>query len=344
MAQDSLPSQVSEALKLAVNYTFNRAKPDGHWVGECRSNAAYTAEWIFLRLCLGLDISLDSEAWCRWILSEQNSDGSWGLGPDYPGDVSTTTEAYLALKILSLSPAVPAMRRARDFMVAAGGISKVRVFTRLYLTTFGLMPWDAVPQLPTEFILMPPQSPVNIYTMASWARSTVIPLLIVRHHEPIFALPNGESADKNFLDELWVDKNYKMVPYAPPLWGLWKTNRVEFTLTVVDKVLYYLGALRRYARHRCVQWLLEHQEDSGDWAGFTLPLQGSILALFLEGFKVEDSPVRRGIEAMERFSLQDEKGRRTQVTVSPVWDTGLMAVALSDAGVPPNDERLRRGI
>ncbi|KAL8930622.1 MAG: hypothetical protein Q9208_000493 [Pyrenodesmia sp. 3 TL-2023] len=59
-----------------------------------------------------------------------------------------------------------------------------------------------------------------------------------------------------------------------------------------------------------------------------------ILALVLEGYEITDSPVRRGLEAVERFAWQDEGGKRIQACVSPVWDTVLTIIALCDAGLP----------
>lgn len=347
--QESLASKACQALKSATNWAFNHAKPDGHWVGECRSNIVFTAEWIFVCQSTGLDLTVDGEAYCNYIWSEQNPDGSWGLAPGYRGDVSTTTEAYLALKILNVSPHVPAMRRARGFMLAAGGVAKVRIFTRLYLATFGLFPWDAVPQLPVELILMPPQSPINVYTLSSWARATLVPLLIIAHHQPIFALPNGKSAKNNFLDELWCDANSKLVPYSQSLRDLWKEDPIGFGFTMLDNVLYWLGGLRRlpfvrrYARRRAVEWILEH-EDSGSFGGYAPSMQGSILALVLEGFSVNHPSVRRGIEFMEGFSIRDQIGKRIQGTVSPIWDTVWMAVALCDACVSPDDKHLKRSL
>src|SRR5439155_12730728 len=109
---------------------------DGHWCGEVLSNATFTAEYVFLRLALGLDLSADRDALRRWLLSRQNLDGSWGLAPEQPGDISATTEAYLALKILNMPADSLAMDRARVFILKAGGIARVRVFTRFYLATF----------------------------------------------------------------------------------------------------------------------------------------------------------------------------------------------------------------
>lgn len=342
-------SLVGKALDLAVNHSFESVHDDGHWCGELRSNATITAEYVFLRQALGLEMSLDTDALCQWFLSDQNTDGSWGIAPDYPGDVSTTVEAYLALKILGIPSEISSMRRACAFVVSVGGVSKVRIFTRIYLATFGLFPWSAVPELIPELIFMPSWAPINIYSFSSWARSTIIPLLIISHHRPIFELPNRKAASNDFLDELWFDPVEKAVPYAKPFWDLWRTDSVALAFTAIDKLLYQLGGLRSfplrgYARRRCVDWILEHQEASGDWAGIFPPMHVGLLALKLEGYDLNDSPILRGLEAVERFTWQDKAGKRVQACVSPVWDTVLMTIGLCDAGTPTTDELLSRAV
>lgn len=347
--KEPFTSLVSKALDLAVNYSFESVHGDGHWCGELRSNATITAEYVFLKQSLGLEMRIDGDALCKWFLSNQNTNGSWGIAPNYPGDVSTTVEAYLALKILGIPSEIPSMRRACAFIVSVRGVSKVRIFTRIFLATFGLFPWSAVPELTSELIFMPSWAPINIYSFSSWARSTIIPLLIISHHRPIFKLPNGKSASNNFLDELWCDPVEKAVPYAKPLWDLWRTDIVALTFTAMDKILHQLGGLRSfplrgYARRRCVNWILEHQEASGDWAGIFPPMYLGLLALKLEGYDLSDSPIHRGLEAVERFAWQDKAGKRVQACVSPVWDTVFTIVALCDAGTPTTDERLSRAV
>lgn len=329
----------SNALKLASHYARDDVHDDGHWCGELKTNATITAEYVMLYQALGLQKSLDRdrEALCNWLLSGQNPDGSWSIAPDYPGDVSTTTEAYLALKILGVSSETPAMLRACSFVKAVGGVANVRIFTRIYLATFGLFPWKAVPELTVELILMPSWAPISIYSLSSWARSTVIPLLIISHHQPIYELPSGKSTNNNFLDELWCDPRNKLVPYTGPILNTLKTDRVALLFSVIDKIIFQLGGLRYfpfrgYARVQCVKWILEHQEAAGDWAGIFPPMHVGLLALRLEGFSMTESCIVRGLKAVERFAWQDSAGgKRIQACVSPVWDTVLMSIALCDA-------------
>ncbi|KAI9760534.1 MAG: hypothetical protein M4579_001619 [Chaenotheca gracillima] len=346
----TLHAKTREALARATTYAFDTARDDGHWCAELLSNCTLTSEHVFFRQSLGLDLTADGDDYRRYLLSEQQADGSWTIAPGHPGDISTSSEAYLALKILGMPADAPEMRRARDFILSIGGVAKVRIFTRIYFAQFGLFPWEAVPQLPAEFILVPSQSPINVYKLSSWARSTTIPLLIIRHHEPIYALPNGTSPDNHFLDEIWLNPADKMVPYGSGLADAWKNDIVEFVFGAIDKVLYALGGLRwspvrSYARQQCVNWILSRQEKAGDWAGIIPPMHAGVQALLLEGFTLEDEPVRNGLEAIRRFGWEDERGKRMQACVSPVWDTTLMVRALVDGhAVDRSDERLHRAV
>lgn len=338
----SLHHQVLKALHQACQFANDSVQADGHWCGELKSNCTITAEYVFLLQAIQHQrLVTDRDALCRYLLSEQNEDGSWSNAPGEPGDVSTSTEAYLALKILgqSLDQSVAMLRAKRWITTAGGGVENVRVFTRIYLATFGLLPWTAVPELPAELIFMPAAAPINIYTLSSWARSTVVPLLVVCHHKPIFALPNGSSPSSDFLDELWCDSAQKNVPYHKGVLNILADGDYNASIfAAIDNALKTLGGLRYYnplrriAINRCMEWIISHQETSGDWAGIFPPMHVGTLAYILEGYDMEDGRVRRALSAIEDFAWQDDRGKRMQACVSPLWDTVLMSIALS--GIP----------
>ncbi|KAH6682095.1 terpenoid cyclases/protein prenyltransferase alpha-alpha toroid [Halenospora varia] len=346
---DKLRSKAVSSLSAASKYAFNLMKPDGHWIGEFLSNVTITAEHIFLRQTLGVDLSASRDAFQRFILSQQKQDGSWSIAPKYPSDVSTGLEAYLALKILGVPESAPQMLQAKKWILQNGGAAKMRIFTRIFFAMFGLVPWDAVPQVPAEFILLPKQSPINIYTMASWARCLVVPLLIIRHHQPIYSLPNGAFADNDFLDELWIDPSNKLMPYGTPLAQSWGNDFFDFSFNLIDKAMWVLGGLRRsplrgYSRRVAVKWILDHRSKDGDCAGFILPMHQNLQALVLEGYKVSDPVIQAGIAAIERFALEDEVGKRIQGILSPTWDTVFMIRALLDLGVSSTDNRIQKAV
>ncbi|KAI9769734.1 MAG: hypothetical protein M1835_006663 [Candelina submexicana] len=343
---DGLINQdVTRALSRADEYAYNLQHPDGHWCGEFATGVFPTAEYVFFSQACGVDISKDAALFRKHILSLQNSDGSWGIAPDHPGDLSISAEAYLALRLLGLESECKVLQLARSFIRSAGGIAKVRVLTRIFFAQFGLIPWDAVPQLPAELALAPSQSPISIYTFWVAVRLSIVPLLIIRHHEPLYALPNGRSTSNDFLDELWLDPKKKLAPYGRPFLELVKSDAVGFSFKALDSLMYLFksfrhGPLRYIARKKIVKWLLERQNSDGSWFGYSTGYQLTMQALLLEGFKIEDTPIRRGLAAIQTWMWEDNDGRRIQLSNSPVWDTAMMMKALSSSG-HRDDERVQ---
>lgn len=365
----NLVSNARRALQQAVDFSLSCQQPDGHWVAPVSADATFTAQYVMFKyahstegLCLSPS---ESHAIRRWLLSDQGPDGGWSLAPGLPGNVSTSVEAYLALRLLGVPSSHPDMQRAAAFVLQQGGVASVRFFTRFFLATFGLVPWDAIPQMPAELILLPSWSKLNIYVLSSWARSTLIPILIVRHHEPVYALPQDEDqvgdeddfnrskrgntcsySCSNFLDELWVDSSTKNIPFSRSLWDCFvgadqDRDLIEGLFTAGDNILSQpwikglmnsnKSPLRRLSLRKCEQWLLDHQEESGDWAGFFPPIHGSIWALLLQGYLVQHQVISLGLEALERLAVHDARGKWLQSTVSACWDTALMVNALCDA-------------
>ncbi|KAF9892988.1 hypothetical protein FE257_012399 [Aspergillus nanangensis] len=335
-----LTERVRQSLTQASTYAFNRQHSDGHWCGEIEHDVSFTAEAVMVRIALGLDVSFHRDDIVSWLLSQQNPDGSWSCAPGLAGDVSLTVEAYFALKLLDFPSQANQMRQSRVFVQDAGGVAKVRMFTRIHLAMFGLFPWRAVPELPAEVIFCPPIGPLNVYRLAVWARFAVIPLLVVSHHRPVFALPNGRSECNDYLDELWCNPANKMVPYSESLWQLLKVDYTAAFFSLADTILSSLGGLRgffptrTYARRKCISWILDHQEENGDYGGVFPTTFFAIFALHLEGFALDSPPLGKAVESLERFAWHDDKGKRYQSCNGPVWDTILMTIALGEAGAP----------
>src|SRR5204862_4835282 len=124
--------------------------PAGWWKGELETNVTMDAEDLLLRAFLGtLDVRTLAEA-SAWIRSQQRADGTWANFFGGPGDLSTTVEAYVALKLAGDDPVAEHMRSAREFILARGGLERTRVFTRLWMAVFGLWSWAAPPALPPD--------------------------------------------------------------------------------------------------------------------------------------------------------------------------------------------------
>ncbi|MFD1119626.1 prenyltransferase/squalene oxidase repeat-containing protein, partial [Sphaerisporangium aureirubrum] len=182
-------SDAGHALGAACEHLIGLRSPQGWWKGELETNVTMDAEDLLLREFLGVRDDGDTADAARWIRSQQRDDGTWANYYGGPGDLSTTVEAYTALRLAGDPPGEPHMRAAAAFVRRGGGIGAARVFTRIWLALFGQWRWDDLPALPAEMIFLPPWCPLNVYDWACWARQTIVPLTVVAAHRPVRPLP-----------------------------------------------------------------------------------------------------------------------------------------------------------
>ncbi|KAH7389275.1 terpenoid cyclases/protein prenyltransferase alpha-alpha toroid [Phaeosphaeria sp. MPI-PUGE-AT-0046c] len=336
----SLEQSAWNVVTRAAAYSHATMKPSGHWLCELRSTVSFTAQYIVLRTILPNNpLSQEEKSKMRlWIESHQNRNGCWGLLPKELGEehLSTTAEAYLALKLLGVRGNKQHMQAARQYIVDSGGLSKVGLTTQILLALLGLIPWSELPQVPPELMLFPTVGPFfDIFSLAYWARTAAIPIFILRHHEPVYhgAVPS------DFLDELWVGAQFPHMTYTPSLKELWhKGELTRFAGSLADKALKLLEpGLRRLptrslALARCVRFILDRVDDGG-YGAFWASNFGAVLALTAEGLPLNHPVVNHLLKKIDIYLWEDDQGLRMQVTHGPVWDTGLMALGLLEAGL-----------
>ena len=303
---------------------------EGWWKGELETNVTMDAEDLLLREFLAIREDGETERSARWIRSQQRDDGTWGNFYGAPGDLSTTIEAYVALRLAGDEPAAPHMQTAAAWIRAQGGVEKARVFTHIWLALFGAWPWERVPVLPPEMMLLPPWVPLNPYDFACWARQTVVALSVVLTIKPVRPLPFA-------IDELSGSE------WATPKGTSFRGR----ALVVLDKFLHLyerrpLGPVRSAALARAERWIVDRQEADGSWGGIQPPWVYSLIALHLRGYALDHPAMRRGLEGLETFTIHEDGMRRLEACQSPVWDTALAIIALADAGLARDDEALVR--
>jgi squalene-hopene/tetraprenyl-beta-curcumene cyclase len=335
---DALPrihlNRIDRAVQRATAAMLAMQDAAGYWWAELESNVTITAEYIMLHRFLGLDESKVPRMVAD-ILYRQLPNGGWCIWQGDGGELSATVEAYLALKMAGLSSEDPRMVQARDFVLARGGALKARVFTRIFLALFGQVSWDGIPLLPVEFMLLPPWSGLSIYELSSWTRATVVPLMIVMAKRPVRPLPTAQGVEELFLSS---DEPFSQHRVA------WKrdSSPLENVFIILDRILKLYAWMRlpwprNFAVKKAEEWILEHQEDSGDWAGIQPAMLNSILALHCLDYSLEHDVIQRGLKALEFFELHDGDRTWLQSCISPVWDTALAIRALAAAGLPPED-------
>jgi squalene-hopene/tetraprenyl-beta-curcumene cyclase len=239
------------ALLRAREHLLSLQHPEGWWKGELETNVTMDAEDLMLREFLGIAQDGVIQRCAAWIRSQQNASGWWSKFCGGPGDLSTTVEAYVALRLAGDDPEAGHMRAAAAFVRAAGGLQKARVFTHIWLALFGAWPWELVPALPPEMMLLPSWAPLNPYDFACWARQTIVALSVVLSYRPTRLLPFS-------LTELRGSNEW-----SPPR----GTSAVTRALVTLDRVLHLyqrrpVRRLRELALARDERWIVDrHEED-----------------------------------------------------------------------------------
>ncbi|WP_372476623.1 squalene--hopene cyclase [Pseudonocardia terrae] len=322
-------------LEKAVGFLRSIQHERGWWQGDLETNVTMDAEDLLMREFLGIRTARETEEAARWIRSQQRSDGTWATFAGGPGDLSTTVEAWVALRLAGDDPAAEHMRAAEKFVQAEGGIERSRVFTRIWLALFGLWSWDDLPNMPPELIFLPRWFPLNVYDWSCWARQTVVPLTIVATLRPTRPLPFE-------VDEL--RSGAAPEPFDAPWTWAGTFQRLDVGLHAYARRP--IGPLRRLAMRRGAEWILARQEADGGWGGIQPPWVYSLLALHLLGYPLDHPAVRAGLEGFERFLVRRETPdgtiRMLEACQSPVWDTCLAVTALLDAGAPADDPAVVR--
>jgi squalene-hopene/tetraprenyl-beta-curcumene cyclase len=310
---------------------------DGYWWAKLESNITITAEALLLHAVWGRTDRLPLRKIETYIRRLQRNHGGWELFYNDGGELSVTIEAYMGLRLLGVPPEDPAMSHARSFILARGGISAARIFTKLHLAIIGCYAWRGLPTLPSWVMLLPPGGFFSIYDMSSWARGSTVPLVIVFDKRPLFNITPQIT-----LDELYVEgrENARFtLPHG--------RDAFDTVFLGIDAVLrcmqnHHLVPYRQKGLDAALSWIIQRQEPAGDWAGIIPPTLNTLIALRTLGYERDHPNVALGFKGLEQFYVEDEETFWVQPSISVIWDTALTARALADSGLPKDHEALRR--
>ncbi|NLQ06465.1 squalene--hopene cyclase [Cylindrospermopsis raciborskii] len=323
--------EITQAIAASQEHLLSIQRPEGYWWGELESNVTITVEVLLLHKIWGTCQNRALYKIENYLRCQQREHGGWELYYGDGGDLSTSVEAYMGLRLLGVPATDAALVKAKSWILKKGGISKTRIFTKLHLALIGCYNWRGLPSLPPWVMLLPDYFPFNIYELSSWARSSTVPLLIVFNRKPVFDIDSPIS-----LDELYAEG----IDNAQ--WSLPKNNDWSDIFTLLDdgfKLAESLNLvpLRDQGIKAAEKWILERQESTGDWGGIIPAMLNSLLALKCLNYKPDDPIIYRGLKAVDNFVIETDNSYCVQPCVSPVWDTAWAIRSLIDSGMVPDD-------
>ncbi|HZP75970.1 MAG TPA: squalene--hopene cyclase [Pseudolabrys sp.] len=301
--------------------------PDGHWLFELEADATIPAEYVLMRHYRGepIDTALEGKIGV-YLRRIQGAHGGWPLYHGGAFDVSASVKAYFALKMIGDDIETPHMRCAREAILAHGGGSTSNVFTRFLLALYGILSWHSVPLMPVEIVLLPPWFPFHLSKVSYWARTVLVPLLVLQALQPRAKNPRGVRIDELFVED---PASVKLAPKAPHQKWRWFLffRAVDIVLRGLMKVL--PGSLRRRAIDQAVAFVSERLNGQDGLGAIFPAMVNSVMMFDLLGMP-EKAAIAR--DSVERLLVIKTDEAYCQPCLSPIWDSALASQALLEIG------------
>ena len=331
---DALLSACAQAQRRAVNYMLGLQHRDGYWWADLTADTTLESDFILLELWRHPP---QNGVWnpptrpliekaVQSILARQLPDGGFNIYANGPSEISATIKAYTALKLAGLAYDDPNLARARERILALGGLQRANSYVKVNLSLFGLYPRKHTPSIPPEFMLLGN----FIYEMSSWTRAIVIPLSIVHALNPQRPVPAGFT-----LQELILEGAPFEFPNNEGFFS-WRNFFLK-----ADRFLKFFErnmwrGLRTRAIQRAEQWMLARTRYSDGVAAIYPPMMYVIMALDLLGYPKDHPDVKEAERQFFNLLVDDERGFFFQPCFSVVWDTAIAAYAIGESGLAPD--------
>ncbi len=338
--------RVINGIERAKEWLLGQQHSDGYWCGELEADSMLESDYIFMHTLLGTGDRAKMQRAVNEILRHQNEDGGWSLYPGGPSNISYGVKAYLALKLMGWSQDDPVMVKAREWVLAHGGVTECNTFTKIYLCALGQYDYDAVPAIPPEIVLFPNWFYFNIYEISSWSRGILVPLSIIYAKKPFKKIPPEQG-----IDELFVGGRKNANLHLR--WDRKSLISWRNFFLFLDRLTHWfervhIRPLRKVAIKKAEKWMLERFEKSDGLGAIYPAMLNSIVALRCLNYSVDDPHVIRAIDEFEKLGIDCPEGTedypvptfRMQPCFPPVWDTAQAMYALGEAGVDRNDQRM----
>ena len=337
---DEFTTNLHAGITRSQAFLLGEQKSEGYWVGELMVDSTLVSDMVAYHHWNG---KVDKE-WQRkavnQIFSLQQPDGGWNIYYGGPSEVNATIKAYLALKLAGVPVTDYRMLRAREVALHLGGVPRMNTFSRLYLALIGLFPWEYVPTIPCEVLLLGKWFHVNFWEMSNWSRGMLVPLAIINHFKPIRPV-------KVTLDELYPSGIHERELALPPdpeklslrNFFLWLDQLHKFAEWFAE---HNIHPFRKRALRKCEQWMLERFEGSDGLAAIFPAMLNSLIALKALGYADDHPQVVRATKELKRLEHETKDHLRIEPCFSPVWDTAIVSICLSESGVPPTHPAMKK--
>ena len=333
-------AEVESAIRAATDAILAEQRPDGHWVYELEADATIPAEYVLLVHYLAETPNLELERKIGIYLRRiQGAHGGWPLYHEGAFDISATVKAYFALKMIGDDIEAPHMAKAREAIRARGGAIKANVFTRILLALYGETAWSNVPTVPVELILLPRWFPIHLSKMSYWARTVIVPLLVLAAKKPLARNPRGVH-----VPELFVAGVPAASPRAPHQSAGWSAFFAVLDWCLKRFEPFWPKDLRVRAIEKCRTWTTERLNGEDGLGAIYPAMANSVMMYDVLGYPPSDPHRAIARTSVEKLLVIKDHEAYCQPCVSPVWDTALVTHALMETKDEKAEAAVARGL
>ena len=333
----ALAEGAAQAARLSAGALLGLQKPQGYWCGELLADTSLESDYILLQLWLHPPAG---ETWQpptwnriqkarRSILQRQLPDGGFNIYAAGPADVNATVKAYTALKLAGEDENGEPLRRARERILALGGVQACNSYVKINLSLFGLYPRRFVPTIPPELVLMPGGL---LYEMSSWTRAILVPLSIVQAKGGSRPVPRGFQIEELTLPD---------AGFALP-----RKERISVFFHQLDRAFKFWErkgsqSVRGHAIREAEHWMLDRTRYSEGLGAIYPAMMYYIMALDALGYPEDHPDMVRAVREFDDLIVETDDKFYFQPCFSPVWDTAIAMFALGELGEAPPDAMTR---
>jgi squalene-hopene/tetraprenyl-beta-curcumene cyclase len=194
--------------------------------------------------------------------------------------------------------------------------------------------------MPAEIILLPRWFPIHLSKMSYWARTVIVPLLVLQVKKPVARNPRGVRVDELYHTDVRA-KPVSQTANKSRFWG-WFFNSLDVVLKAVDPL--WPKGLRQRALDRCVEFVTERLNGEDGLGGIYPAMANSVMMFDVLGYG-EDHPHRKlARTSVEKLLVIKEDEAYCQPCFSPVWDTSLVCHALMELGGEEAEAATKRAL
>jgi squalene-hopene/tetraprenyl-beta-curcumene cyclase len=327
------------ALELAGSQLLGLQNRQGYWVFELEADCTISAEYIMMMHFMDeIDASLQAKI-AAYLRKQQQPDGSYALYTGGEGDLSCTVKAYYALKMAGDDMDDAHLVKARRWILASGGAAQANVFTRIMLAMFEQLPWRAAPFMPVEIMLLPGWFPFHLDKISYWSRTVTVPLLILCTYRVKARNPARTGVQELFVTPPDQEKNYFSHVKTPLGKAILLLDRAGRRLEPLIP-----GFVRRKATARARDWFMARLNGGDGLGAIFTAMVNAYEAMDYLGIPADNAQRLTARAAIDRLLVVKDGQAYCQPCVSPVWDTGLITLALQEIDPRKADPALQTAL